>query len=47
VVAVREGLNTAYYGKAVTPTQILIQREVSNPQGAELIRAVAKVAGGS
>ena len=47
VVVVREGLNTAYYGKPVTPTQILIQREVSTPQAAGLIGAVAKVAGGS
>ena len=47
VVAVREALDTAYYGKAVTPTQILIQREVSNPHAAGLIAAVAKVAGGS
>ncbi|HSB79329.1 MAG TPA: lipid-binding SYLF domain-containing protein [Candidatus Methylomirabilis sp.] len=47
VVAVREALNSAYYGKPVTPTQILIQREVSNPQAAGLIEAVVKVAGGS
>ncbi|HSB72855.1 MAG TPA: lipid-binding SYLF domain-containing protein [Candidatus Methylomirabilis sp.] len=46
VVAVRDSLNTAYYGKAVTPTQILIQREVSNPQAAPLIEAIAKVVGG-
>jgi lipid-binding SYLF domain-containing protein len=46
VVAVREALNKAYYKKAVTPTQILIQREVSNPQAAGLIRAVARLAGG-
>ncbi len=47
VVAVRESLNTAYYGKAVSPSQILIQREVSNPEASGLIEAVAKVAGGS
>jgi lipid-binding SYLF domain-containing protein len=47
IVAVRESLNTAYYGKPVTPTQILVQREVSNPQAAGLIEAVVKVAGGS
>ncbi len=47
VVAVREALNTAYYGKEVTPAQILIQREVSNPQAAGLIEAIAKVVGGS
>ncbi len=32
--------------KAVTPTEILIQREASNPQAAGLIGAVAKVAEG-
>jgi len=47
VVAVREALNTGYYGKEVTPTQILIQREVSNPQAEGLIGAIVKVAGGS
>ena len=47
VVAVRGGLNTAYYGKEVTPTQILIQREVSNPHANGLIGAVEKVVGGS
>ncbi len=47
IVAVRDALNTAYYGKAVTPTEILVRREVSNPQAAGLIEDVAKVAGGS
>ena len=47
VVAVREALNAAYYGRDVTPGQILIQREVSNPHAAGLIEAIAKVAGGS
>ncbi len=47
VVGVREALNTAYYGKTVSPVQILIQREVSNPSGAPLIEAIAKAAGGS
>ena len=42
VVATRGGLNAAYYGKEVTPTQILIQREVSNPKAAPLIEAVSK-----
>ncbi len=45
VVAIRGGLNQAYYGKPVTPTDILIRREVSNPQSAGLINAVAEVAG--
>jgi lipid-binding SYLF domain-containing protein len=46
VVATRGGLNAAYYGKEVTPTQILIQREVSNPKAAPLIEAVSKEVGG-
>ena len=44
VVATRGALNKAYYGKDVTPTDILIRRAVTNPQSAELIEAVAKVA---
>ncbi len=47
VVAVREALNKAYYKKkAITPTQILIKHEVSNPQAAGLIKEVARLAGG-
>ncbi len=46
-VGPRNGLNHAYYGTEVTPTQILILREVSNPQAAELIAEVARVAGGA
>jgi lipid-binding SYLF domain-containing protein len=46
VVATRGALNAAYYGKEVTPTQILIQREVSNPKAAPLIEAVSKEVGG-
>jgi lipid-binding SYLF domain-containing protein len=45
VVATRDGLNKAYYGKAVTPTDILIRREVSNARAASLIRSVTEVAG--
>jgi lipid-binding SYLF domain-containing protein len=40
-------LDQAYYGRPVTPTQILIQREVWNPHAGGLIAAVARVAGGS
>jgi SH3 domain-containing YSC84-like protein 1 len=46
VVATRDALNHAYYGKEVTPTDILIKRTVKNPQAAGLIDAVAKVARG-
>jgi SH3 domain-containing YSC84-like protein 1 len=44
VIAVREGWNSAYYGKSVTPTDILIRRAVSNPHAAGLIAAVTKTA---
>ncbi len=44
VVATRGGLNKAYYGQEVTPTDILIKRTVTNPQAAGLIQAVAKAA---
>ena len=45
VVAVRDAFNKAYYGKEVTPTAILVQREVSNSQAAGLIGVVSKAAG--
>jgi len=45
VVAVREGLNDAYYSKKVNPTDILIRHEVANPQAASLIQAVEKIVG--
>ncbi len=45
VVAVRGGLNDAYYGKTVTPTDILMRHTVRNPQSAGLIQALEKVAG--
>lgn len=46
VIAVREDWNHAYYGKSVTPTDILIRRTVSNPGAANLVTAVAKAAAG-
>jgi lipid-binding SYLF domain-containing protein len=46
VVGVRTALNQTYYGKPVTPTDILIKGAVKNPQAAPLIEAVAKLAGG-
>jgi lipid-binding SYLF domain-containing protein len=46
VVAIRGALNKAYYGKDVTPMDILIRGAVTNPQSAELIQAIAKVAAG-
>jgi lipid-binding SYLF domain-containing protein len=46
VVAPRHSLNQAYYGVAVSPTDILIRRQVTSPHAAGLIKAVAEVAGG-
>ena len=47
IVSPRDALAQAYYGRAVTPTQILVQREVANPQAAGLIAALTKVTGDS
>jgi SH3 domain-containing YSC84-like protein 1 len=41
VLDVRDTLNHAYYGKAVTPTDILVKRDVSNKQSQALKAAVA------
>lgn len=42
VVAIRDGLNEAYYGKKVLTTDILITRSVRNPQADALRALVAK-----
>jgi lipid-binding SYLF domain-containing protein len=42
VVAVRDGLNEAYYGKKVNATDILVKNNVSNKDASSLIRAVQK-----
>jgi SH3 domain-containing YSC84-like protein 1 len=44
LLVTRDGLNWAYYGKDVTPTDILIRRTVSNPQADGLIQVIAKEA---
>jgi len=44
VVGVRGSLNEAYYGKPVTPTDILIKRTVQNKGAAGLIKAVDQAA---
>jgi lipid-binding SYLF domain-containing protein len=46
VVGVRTSLNQAYYGRPMTPTDILLRGAVKNPQAAPLTQAVAKLAGG-
>jgi lipid-binding SYLF domain-containing protein len=45
VAGVREALNQAYYGKPVTPADILVKGAVKNPQAAPLIEAVGKLGG--
>jgi lipid-binding SYLF domain-containing protein len=42
VLDVRETLNTAYYGKPVTPLEILVKQDVSNPASAGLQAALAR-----
>jgi len=46
VVASRGALNQAYYGKEVSPIDILIRRTVTNPHAAGLIEAVNKAVSG-
>lgn len=45
VLAVRDSLNEAYYGKAVTPADILIRGSVKNPESTRLIEVIQKLAG--
>ncbi len=45
-VGIRDDWNRAYYGKEITPTDILVRREVTNPEASGLIEAVTKAAGG-
>jgi len=45
VVATRDALNKSYYGKEVSPTDILVKRAVSNKKAAGLLSAVSKAAG--
>jgi lipid-binding SYLF domain-containing protein len=47
VVAVRDGLNSAYYGKTVSPAEILISRAVRNPNAAMLAESVSRSASGT
>jgi SH3 domain-containing YSC84-like protein 1 len=45
VISVRDSLNQAYYGKPVTPVDILIQGNVKNPEAAPLIKALTAGSG--
>ena len=40
VISVREGLNQAYYGKEVTPEDIIVNNEVHNHRSIELRTAL-------
>ena len=44
VIAVRESLNNAFYGKPVSPVDILVKNSVSNPAAAPLQAALASMA---
>jgi len=46
IVAVRNGLNGAYYGKAVSPSDILMVRSVTNDHAEGLRSMLSKMAGG-
>ena len=46
VAGVRNSMNHAYYGKEVTPTDILIKGDVKNPQAAPLLEKVTALGGG-
>jgi lipid-binding SYLF domain-containing protein len=45
VAGVRTALNHAYYGKPVSPADILVKGAVKNPHASPLIEAVARLAG--
>jgi len=46
VIKIREGLNNDYYGQTASPTDILVRKNVNNPQAKALLGTVAKYAGG-
>lgn len=46
VIKVNDEWNSAYYGKAVRPVNIIIKKEVTNPKSAKLRETLAKIAGG-
>ena len=43
IISVSDDSNHAYYGKPVRPTDIIVQRNVSNPKSADLRNTVSKV----
>ncbi|MGI9571450.1 MAG: lipid-binding SYLF domain-containing protein [Desulfobulbia bacterium] len=45
VVKTKDKFNEAYYGQAVSPTDILIRKTVSNPQADELRQSISSITG--
>jgi SH3 domain-containing YSC84-like protein 1 len=45
VLAVRDGLNSAYYGRAITPKEITVLKNAENPGADELRSALMKASG--
>ena len=46
VISTKDKWNAAYYGKAVSPADIIVKRSVSNPGAKNLLTSVAKAAAG-
>jgi lipid-binding SYLF domain-containing protein len=46
VISTKDKWNAAYYGKAVSPADIIVKRSVSNPGAKNLLTSVAKAATG-
>lgn len=46
VLKAKDEWNGAYYGKSVTPTDIIIRREVQNPYSERLREAIVKAVSG-
>ncbi|HEX7504933.1 MAG TPA: lipid-binding SYLF domain-containing protein, partial [Syntrophales bacterium] len=46
VVEVRDSLNNTYYGKHVTPTDILVKHDVSNPHSDKLRASLSRISSG-
>lgn len=47
VIAVRDELNNAYYGKSVQPVDILVKRSVSSADASPLIRTISQQVAGT
>lgn len=47
VVSVADNWNQAYYGRSVTPSDILMAASAHNPQADQLADAISRAAGGA